>query len=1447
MAFNVSHLPSPIASRLRQFYVRKQALALGRVLFAVVIFYAIALFITTHIDRFVFLSTGARLAMLVVVHVLGAAMAAAGVFLWWWRRPSPRAIAYELEQALAGAAGEQIVTLESVLRDHPAAAARLGVAGGGEVATQPRDLPEAVGQRLVEQLKSATVRFSEGREVVALVRDAWFNRLGIIAAALLALGILLAVPASYQWPLMLARFYQPTNQNLARPSFLKLDATPAGTTLGRGSELVIQAKLDDQTPLLLTPLMDLLGASADRVRLQMTGPEVADLPADERNIHMSRVQRDLYLHTRSDLQDDLTFRLRAGNAQAGPHKVDVMVQPSITDLQLGVIPPDYTWPSEQEPAPDPVDQPQEPVRVLQDSAVVLSFSADQPVTEARLEPVEGGEIIELDWDEQTNSAHRRFEPRKPMSYRLIVVSEHGFENVDRPTISITVSEDLPPTITLRYPPSEFTAVGPQIVPLEANIEDNLGVESVDITYVLNPSPVEEQVPKRLPVEIEEREGQAKIELNSQIDLAETGAVPGDTVLVQIRAADAAGGESTSRAVLVRVVPFSRGEHERQRLATLGAVNDVLGMLLTGNADAEPSGLAVDRAFSDELWTRITDAVEGAGAPIPNPDAPTIAALFRLLELEHDLTERAVDRRDMRRMIGVLRVAAEPALRDEGLMDDQLRTLTGQVVPKLRSYRLSRNLSARLFGLRNEANRLKGELQTRPDGAQPNLAAINRRAKLYLDALQATGEDLLGLARASDLLDAEALEPRVAEMNTDAFFLTSGGLASRRRAVDGLQGKLTRVITTVQDAIPTLYEDALVGRRTLRSLYNDAKQTALDAIDRQPEAATLEAAKRWLSSEQGMLDHDPFSPIAARMARITMLDALSGRTDQPTQQPSWQAGEATMRQREPAPDAAVLEALARQERLARLLEADLPPAELSFSVALLKMEAAGGERDADGVDTAAERLRAVSVTPATDDAPSPTFALSDMPLPPNARSLLREAGQAAADRFGDVDTTALLDRLMETITVTQGALEELANVAQAEDGDLVAATKAAQEALDREVSISNSSLALLAAAPSVVPGAGADVARIDAVRQQWSESFARYMNRTAAGRSAIKPVAEGGASAEAVSELKANVSRLAMLHEASFGVPMRKLKDSWAEVEDARPLQTNDPLLAQTRQLAGLALVQSTDERSATRALEALQQFEAAPGMWLNSWADEAQRAAEAIDSLRTALAAESVTTERARRLAERAAEELGRIVEALSAGERNARIARALSQVQPAQRLAAKLTEMPLDTDATISRARYAAADLAGDLEVLADDLARAAGRTERGDYFRLPIASWMKLFENDIRHREQQLNAFTDQAKRQALLGVVTALSEAPDASAIERGYAWIVAAYRLARTDLYQPGGRSTVDDGTGPETGDQFLEFLLNELQEARQQPEVPYWNERIAPYLDGVEDAIQFFVD
>lgn len=1439
MSFNVSHLPAPIARRLRRFYARKRLLALLRIVFAVVIVYGVALFLATHVDRFVFLSTAARFAMLVGVHLIAGALAVAGLAHWSIRRPSTREIAYELESALGKTAEERIVTLESVMPRAQAVAESAAIPGASAT-----DLPTHVGQRLLEQLKSAAVDYSENQQTAGLVHDPWFQRLGIGAANVLAVALLLAIPSSYQWPLMIARFYQPANASLARPSFLEIKPTPdKRQVIGRGGELVISARLVDKTPALIAPVMDLLGASAGRMRLTLSGPEVDDLPEEERDLYMSRVQQDLYLFTRSDLRDDLSFRIRTGNAQAGPIDVDVVVQPSITDLEVDLTPPDYTGLPAR-----PVENPFEPINVLEESKLTLRFSSDQKVVAARLEPVEGGEPIELAWDAQTNSTEHVIEPDQAISYRLIVLSEHGFENVDRPTISIGVSEDLPPTITLQYPPAEFTAVGPQIVPIEAAIQDNLGVETVSIAYTVNPSPIEEQTPTRVPIDLGEEAGNAEIDLSTQIDLADTNAVPGDSVLVQLRSRDAAGGESSSRPVLIRIVPFSRGEHERQRLVALRAVVDAVNKLVEPAEEGQaPPDLSFAGRIGEARWLAVKDIIRGANAPMP--DDPKLDSLFDLLTFEHDLTENYVDRRDVRKLIGALQVAASTELRAADRDAAQtIERLTTSVAPRLRRYRVARNLSARLFGLRNEANRLRAELQARPDGGSPNLASINRRAKLYLEAMQDAGADLLNLARASEVLDLDTLGPQVTDMNSSAFDLTMRSLAARRRAVDQLQQNLVTVIHSVRDALPRLYADSLEARRELDAAHAAGVANVLENAPADPSDAWREAARRWLSTTRLLADHDPFTPIGLRTAPVAMLDAMSKQKaagSALTEDAAWKAGARLLLDDEPTADEATLTALAFQWRLMRLADADLPADEVDFSIAIMRMEAAAEapSPDGDAWRARAEALRAMTVgtTPSTDAAA--TIDRSMMPLPAGARAAVREAGSRLRDDFPEVEVTGQIDQMIEANTVAQAAIDALNAALQSADADVATAAKEANAALERSAAASRSAQSLLAARLGLVPGEGRNAERIDALRQEWSEAYARFTGRTLPGREALRSVATGEGTAEQLGRLSGDLNRVKFLHEV-WVKQVEELKARWLGAEEAEPLETSDPLLNRTRALASLALVQEADEAGRARAMDALQQFEAAAGMWLNSWADEADRAVAAIDRVRAALQADKVDPAAVREDAELAAGELGRIVEALGAAEKNASIARALTELTPAQRLAANLAAMPMNTDAAVSRARYAAADLADDLAVLADDLAQSGSRVEQDDYFQFAYRPWAKLYDNDVRHREEQLDDLAAESQRQALLSTLVTLADNPRQHDVESGYPWIASAYRLARSGLYQPGGRRPPPPPRDPR-GANYIEFLLQELQDSRQQPDVPYWGERIDPYLDVVEDVIRFY--
>ena len=162
MPLNLKHVPDSIAKPLRAFYRRKRLLGLLRVVASGAAVYGCLVLAATHVDRFVFLNSEQRFAMLFGTHVLTGVCLLIGLLFWLIKRPTARGVAYEMESRLGGRAEEQFVTVEDVLRRRSELAG--GSASGeliGQLQASATALSDSVrGARLVRNRAAAAAVFA---------------------------------------------------------------------------------------------------------------------------------------------------------------------------------------------------------------------------------------------------------------------------------------------------------------------------------------------------------------------------------------------------------------------------------------------------------------------------------------------------------------------------------------------------------------------------------------------------------------------------------------------------------------------------------------------------------------------------------------------------------------------------------------------------------------------------------------------------------------------------------------------------------------------------------------------------------------------------------------------------------------------------------------------------------------------------------------------------------------------------------------------------------------------------------------------------------------------------------------------------------------------------------------------------------------------------------------
>jgi hypothetical protein len=653
------------------------------------------------------------------------------------RRISARRLAYELEDRLPPDAAERYVTLAEL-------------AGAPETANL-----SDVSRSLLEKLRDETADYSSRFRARRLVRDRRLKLLTGVALAVVAIYGVLLIPAGYQFPLMVQRFVDP-RANLPKPSFVRIEVTPTEAVIGKGGEIVIQARTHGQMPAIIRWLFDFFDAAPDRCYLTFEqGPENARRgspdPAetsDRRSpdtsgtgrpsviqragsgdprtagatrevLEMNRIQRNLFVFSRTDLQESLRFRVRCADGQTAFYLADVVTQPEITNVKLAITPPEYTNLPQRT-----VHDIQGTVQLYPGSHVSLEFCTDQPVAERRI-LVSGEETTEPEWDVAARTGRYDFDFQDDLELAVEVVNERGFQNVDPVRLVLRALQDQKPVIAMNHPTGDVVSVPGELVPLEFDVEDDLGVREVVVQYVLNPdqsadSPIKE-IPVELPVTQEDEAQPKNVTISTMFDLDEIGAVPADTLQVFIRARDAAGNDGQSRAIGIRIEAFARGENERRRLQVL---EFLASALRTAAADPVPDDAA---AIDTAAYDRILESADRISLELNT--APSLESLLDRLELEVHFTDEPQYKEDARMISGIVCEAAMNASEEQ--RREILNKLGEETLHELTVYRRLKNLTWRVFGLGYELDDLRDKIQDMQSHRQFVLQTRRELAAHYL--------------------------------------------------------------------------------------------------------------------------------------------------------------------------------------------------------------------------------------------------------------------------------------------------------------------------------------------------------------------------------------------------------------------------------------------------------------------------------------------------------------------------------------------------------------------------------------------------------------------------------------------------------------------------------------------------------------------------------------------
>lgn len=1388
MAFPVDHLPPDVARCLRSFYRRRRfGEFLRLVLWALVLYLALAL-VAMHLDRFLFLTVAARVLLWRIVHGVVAAFILVGLVRFLLRRPSVRRIAYELESRLSPDVAERFVTLDSVLDAEP-----------------PAD-ENAVRADLLRQLETDTIARSRSLHAGRLNRD---RRLRLAAGFLAVAGLVcavLAIPRDYQFPLMAARFMFP-RRDLPKPSFIRIKVISASPVIGRGGEAVIQAEIAGSVPRVFRWLLDRLGADPARCLIDVREGLRRPFDLDPvRAAPMSRIQRRLFLFTRADLRESFSYRIRCGDAETRLHAVEVVAQPRVVALSLLVKPPAYSGLPEAE---IPVGA--GPLALLPRSEVTVRFRVDQPVKERRI-LVDKKKSVEPEWDPATRTGTWDLTLTRPTSLEIRVVNARGFANVGRAAVTIGLREDQPPTVRLEQPPAETEKVPGELVPFQARIEDDLGIAEVALRYQVNPTLNPDAPFKELPIAPEKKPGKS-LALNTSFDLGKTGAIPGDEILVLVRARDSAGNDGLSRPALIRVVAFTRGENERRRLVALRFVRDALLEIARNPAAGKDasSGLAIDSATYARIKGR------AAAAAITLPDAASLSSILDLLEREQHFTDLPRNKADLR----MLYVATLDVPPDAAARAVTLKRIADDLMPGLIHYRALKNITWRLFGMRYEADRIAARFKALDAAEKPGAEeseALKRRTRLYLSTLQDLGAELIALARDSAALDVKAILGLQGDLNTAAYYLGRGSFKRRMASCEQVSANLDALLALLPPALPRLLERERAARAALEAAHADMlRRVAAGPPEGADPRPWRERTARALQADRRMIGRNAFAPFWPRF----VLFALAA-DDLPDDVRAWlvRPDEATAaRIRAAARGCARLAADWQRAELRALAEASttraISPAERALADRLIRLE-------------------------------SP-----DAPLPQTAE---QNAIDAVKRRVALPPPDRRVAQLVSDLDAAETRLDALAAAIKSSDPKALAgALPATRDALARNAAALAGTIDALSIRLRYMDAPARNPLRDEVLYLKLRAAQGRYLTTAGAGGLAdADGVPAEGLDASRLSRLSLELALLrsarAALKSALDKILAEYRAGEYAKLDAAQPFAILRSY-ARSARLVALASGLSAAREPAAVARRFLAEFPEAGVDYLAGKSDALAGAAADLAACEQAL---RVKTFPADAYAQSLASARRRFAEFRDASERAGAGDAAAELRRRAEEVLGRCDALAIGAkpDAVVLRKRlFVLGDVVKDLGALRRRLAAAAeapADAETG--FRGgPDGIWAPEFRRDAEVARRRVLAQARYARAQVTQGLLEALKPKPDRARFDEAVAWSLFNFRLVRSELAGP-VRLRPRARAGGEKADRFVEWLVKELDESRKVARRPnalrHYARITREYLDSAGDFLRY---
>lgn len=786
MRLDTSNLSPSVTRALRDFYRRRRICAFARFLLGGIILGSVLALAAMHADRFLFLSQQLRTRMLLLVGAATVVYIVTGLAAFFLGRSRARDVAYDLENQLPPDCQERLVAAESLSREMAAEAT-------------------PVQKQLAENLREYAETYARKLRSASLAKDQKLRHRAIGILFIAALCAALFAAPGYQFGLMTQRFFRPS-ANLPKPSFVSIQVEPETIQVGTGGETVIRANVSGQVPAWMQWLYRKLDIRARQCLIASQDGEYDRLEFGAENTDpMTRVRKDLFIVSRTDLQQSFSFQIRYADAQTKVRFAEVVPHPEIRKLRIRVQPPEYTELPEQT-----YDEVGDALRLYPESEVTVQFWVDQAVPKRSIE-IDGRDPVEPAWDKEERKGTWSFVFERDLEADIQVENAKGFPNKRGGKLTFAVREDQGPAVELESPRGTISLVPGELLPVRGVLADDLKIKEAVLSYILNPDTNSTARPRTSTIKIDP-DNQGEVEFVTLFDLQETGLAPGDVLRFHIRARDSGGNDGESQTVTIHAQSFARGANEQRRIEVLDFIDQALPVMV--------------RAREQELSENQirNDLAELAAACDEIESAPTsMDALLELLEREHHFSDAPADKAGTRRLAFLLAAAGT-----DSASINELRT---RMLTPWRRYRRHRNLTWRYFGMRREAMELAEKIRV-----------MVKKHNQYLRRVRDTL--VKSVARTMERIDEDAqVQQSIRAMEQARKRLQSVNKKIRDSAQAGANNNMGGmggdpvVVTDDQEQNNELFKE----RQEIQEAMNEARSAVMNAA--------LTTAREWIGNQE----------------------------------------------------------------------------------------------------------------------------------------------------------------------------------------------------------------------------------------------------------------------------------------------------------------------------------------------------------------------------------------------------------------------------------------------------------------------------------------------------------------------------------------------------------------------------------------------------------------------